>query len=158
MLYPAHVASSAAVGGLTTGLLGAGDSTLLYMVVAGVAGLVPDLDTPYSKLGRKIPLISYPLYFLLGHRTTTHSVLFAVILSTPLLLINFLFGLSFLMGILTHLLGDFFTAASYRSRLPLLYPLKRTYGYYLFKVGGIVEHLVITPLSLLLIVITITFL
>lgn len=51
---------------------------LLGLAVATVSGLAPDLDTPGSTLGRKLPFISYPLGAVLGHRGLTHSLIACV--------------------------------------------------------------------------------
>ncbi|WP_052366634.1 metal-dependent hydrolase [Geomicrobium sp. JCM 19055] len=96
--------------------------------------LLPDLDTPKSKLGRRFPffLLSYPLYWLFGHRTWTHSLMFVGISFVLSLVIWVLFPLPFYVvlglpiGVLSHVLGDY----CFDSGVPLFYPfLKRRFQF-----------------------------
>lgn len=43
--------------------------------LAGVGALLPDLDHPHSIIGRRAPILSWPLRLLAGHRGFTHSAL-----------------------------------------------------------------------------------
>lgn len=104
------------------------------LIMLGV--LLPDIDTPNSKVGRLLPFLSYPIGTIFGHRSITHSLLFAIGLScygltsdTPII-----FWLGF--GVLMHVLGDFFTPAG----VPLLWPFSKRFKFVVtFSTGGIVE-------------------
>jgi inner membrane protein len=73
MMSRSHVAIGFTIGGL---LIGSGVLPLSAGVSAGLflGSIAPDIDTPYSSLGRVLPFISLPLYLSIGHRTATHSV------------------------------------------------------------------------------------
>ncbi len=46
------------------------------VLIAAFAGsLAPDIDHPYSTLGRPLFFLSYPLNAAIGHRAGTHSIL-----------------------------------------------------------------------------------
>lgn len=50
-------------------------SQYLFCIATVMLGsLLPDIDTPYSCIGKKVKLISYPIYKIFGHRTITHSL------------------------------------------------------------------------------------
>ncbi|GGK33187.1 membrane protein [Caldalkalibacillus thermarum] len=77
-------------------------------VIGGIAGILPDIDEPRSKIGRPFFFVSIPLNQVFGHRTLTHS----------LLLVG---GLWFILqpftewanviviGLLVHIAGDMLT-------------------------------------------------
>ncbi|MBA2176883.1 metal-dependent hydrolase [Halobacillus locisalis] len=104
------------LSGIALGFLMTGDWK--GAVVGGVSSLIPDIDEPKSKLGRPLLFISYPLKSLVGHRTLTHSLPFALIMSLLVMLFtNLTFGLAVFSGIVAHILGDMIT-----GRVQLLYP------------------------------------
>lgn len=93
-------------------------------MVGGIAGVVPDLDEPKSKFGKVIPFVSIPLNKLFGHRTLTHSLLFAAL--TGLSLWPFIgqpYAFVAALGILAHIVGDMLT-----GRVQLLYPKREWVG------------------------------
>ena len=126
--------------------------TGFHTLVAAIGGLMPDLDHPKSALGRRIPLISYPLSQLFGHRGFTHSLLMVVILLAVLV-----FGttspsfdglrwmvMPLIIGYLSHILGDALTP----SGVPLFYPNKKTYSLNLFQTRSFLESVVVGALTL----------
>ncbi len=105
--------------------------TLPQLAVAGFAGLLPDIDSPSSTVGRRIRPISKLIGSILGHRGFTHSLICAYLLfmalvyctehydaKTSYYIATYLPPL--LIGYLSHLLGDMFTP----SGVPLLWPVK----------------------------------
>ena len=151
MLYRTHF-----LGGLAAGLLVAGQvdpkSALISAGVAGVAALLPDLDTPQSELGRHLKFISEPTKMIFRHRGALHSILAAFGLSMlllPFLLhhqYNFLY-MPVLIGYLSHLALD----ALNPEGVPFLWPLHTKFKIPLVKTGGILEHLIVAPALLLLV-------
>lgn len=93
-------------------------------LVGGVAGIIPDLDEPKSKFGKMLLPISIPINKTFGHRTFTHSLLFALLISS---IFMFLFevwiGLAILGGVLSHIGGDMLT-----GKVKFLYPSKKSIG------------------------------
>lgn len=67
-----------AVSGLLIGkALGADVADTGWALMGGiVGGLLPDIDTVNSKIGRKLYPVSFVFQKAFGHRTLTHSLLF----------------------------------------------------------------------------------
>ena len=85
--------------------------------------LLPDIDHPDSKLGRRVRFISVPIALVFGHRKITHSLWMSALwiagvhYQQPALQAMFI-------GVLAHFLADTVT-----GRLPVLYPLKYNIGF-----------------------------
>lgn len=101
----------------------------ISVVGGAVGGLLPDIDHPTSKIGRKVPLISGFINTLFGHRGFTHTILATILFSYMLFLLAgvipngfrgyylpLALGLS--VGYVSHLLLDMLTV----SGIPLFYP------------------------------------
>lgn len=83
--------------------------------------LLPDIDHPYSLLGRHVPFISKPLYRHFGHRSLTHSLCFIFALVLIISLFGFeIFAFGLGVGMLSHVLLDLFWPGS--SGVAFLYP------------------------------------
>ena len=91
--------------------------------------LLPDIDHPSSRIGRRMPIISHAVNTAFGHRGFTHSILALLLLTYGLFLLTgvipefltgyylpFSFGL--IIGYASHLLLDMITV----SGIPLFYP------------------------------------
>ena len=114
-----------------------------YPIIFSVAAsIIPDIDEPNSKIGSKVTGISKSTKAIFGHRTITHSLLGAIIFG---LIVNYFvdfFSLPdfittfFILGYLSHLLGDIFTI----SGVPLFYPLSKKYAIPIVKTGSNVER------------------
>lgn len=118
------------VGGLAVGLAMLSlerlqmpmEEALICLGAAAVGSLIPDIDTPESKLGHLVKPLALILNRTTGHRGLTHSPLFIAILY--LLLEAIIPGfhdpaLFFAAGMLSHLVLDM----SSQKGIPLLYPL-----------------------------------
>lgn len=149
MLYPTHVA-----GGMAAGLLimhgNAGvTETLIVTLTTGTAALLPDLDSPRSYIGSRVPLISIATRITFGHRGSLHSLLAAAVwimlltagLKALGLSYNGIILNSFLVGYLSHLFLDMLTPKG----IPLLWPLKIKISLPLVQTGGIAEKLILFP-------------
>ena len=140
MLWRTHL-----VTGLAAGYLIAGYEPV-FLALAGFGSLLPDIDSPRSHLGRKIPLLPALLKGTVGHRGALHSLaagfgiaVLAGIFGGPRT------GLALAAGYLAHLAGDILT----NSGVPLFWPLKTKVKLSLFKTGGIVEKVLVFPALLL---------
>lgn len=115
-------------------------------VAAGVASLVPDIDMPNSKLGRKIKPISKTIHKLFGHRTLTHSILWLI----PLIILSvktigteyFCVVLGTTLGFVSHILSDVMT----RGGVPLLWPYSRK-RYHLTNINSGEHDFLITVIT-----------
>ena len=126
--------------------------TGLASLMAGLGGLLPDLDHPESTVGRRVRLISLPLSALVGHRGMTHSVLAVVGMAALMIAVTNLPALSgarwailpLCVGYLSHLLGDGLT----KGGIPLLWPSKRRYSLNLFHTNSWKETVLVGALTL----------
>ncbi len=104
-----------------------------FMKLAGVCligSMFPDIDHPYSPIGKLFKPISTFIFEEYGHRKITHSIIGLILLSILLFdffiiiqiwyrinLLPYLFF--FIIGYLTHIVADMFTY----SKLAILYPV-----------------------------------
>lgn len=100
------------------------------MIGGSILGsLLPDIDMPESKMGRRFPILSHPIFKIFGHRGITHAPLIHILCSAVLLLLGSgftgypkLFYVTFVLGVfiggLSHLLLDLLNVEG----IPLLYP------------------------------------
>lgn len=95
----------------------------LFFVVIG--SVFPDIDTPYSLLGKYNPFAK-----MMKHRGITHTPFMALLLSSLLLPLKMDYGFAFLFGYTLHLLTDYLTPTG----IMWAYPCKQKY-YTLSKKG-----------------------
>lgn len=124
-----------------------GQSVAIIATTAAFS-LVPDICHAGSKIGRKLKLLSLLIGFFFGHRTMTHSLFFmgltAVILT--LLDIDFIYIISSLLGIASHIILDMLTPRGVALFFPLDYKVVLPIH---FKTGGIVDLSLATTFTLL---------
>lgn len=118
MEWKTHMLSGAIVGFSVSG----GDWKAA--LVGGIAGILPDIDEPNSKVGRVLPFLSIPVSLFCEHRTFTHSLLFTIIMGS---ITYYFFGLDIslitMLGILAHIVGDMLTGT-----VNFYYPSKKWIG------------------------------
>lgn len=118
MEWPTHALSGVLAGYVITSDWRGG-------VVGGIASIIPDLDEPNSKLGKILLPISIPLNQMFGHRTLTHSLPFALLLSGIVLYFTeWWIALAVFAGVIAHSLGDMLTGT-----VNFFYPLKIPVGF-----------------------------
>lgn len=152
MLWRTHF-----LAGATAGLLLVGHTDVKTAAVsagvAGVAALLPDIDSPDSKIGRLVPVIPRLFKTVVGHRGAMHSAAGAVI---ALLLAVALLGWRthvpklhdlILVGYLSHLVMDSFNPQG----VPWLWPYRKHFGLPLVQTGSLVERFVVMPGMVLLV-------
>lgn len=115
----------------------------LAMIGGSVGGLLPDIDHPTSRVGKRLSSISKIINTLFGHRGFTHSILAVLLFAyslfiltsiIPEVLIGFYlpFALGLIVGYASHLLLDMMTV----SGIPLLYPFsKQSFRIAKFRTG-----------------------
>ena len=118
------------------------DPVALVLAIGGA--LLPDIDHPYSWVGRRARLISHPLAALIGHRGFTHSVLAVVACSMLLRWRGFGHAVvdPLMVGYLSHLVADLLTS----SGLRLAWPLRRRFAIPLCKTGSPGELVIVMSL------------
>ena len=92
----------------------------IFIAVALFATFIPDIDSRFSKLGKK--KIVRVLLFFTKHRGIIHSFTFLILITFLIYSIFPVAALPFFVGYGVHLLADSFTIRGIR----LFYPLKIT--------------------------------
>jgi len=140
MLYKTHAA-----GGLAAGLILTGDP--ISGLISMVSALLPDMESPDSFIGRKLPVISHLNKMVFGHRQAFHSLLGSLVFFLLSLLLVKVFhlpmkyGLAVLIGYLSHLALDSFNPEG----VPWLWPFKFRLKIPLTEPGGFIERVVVLP-------------
>lgn len=104
------------------------EPTLAIAAGVAVGSILPDIDHPYSIVGRRVPILPR----LLPHRTITHGLLFALVCGVLYLPLG--------VGVLLHLLLDALNPAG----VPLLWPRATKYHIpyiHLVRSGGKIDYL-----------------
>jgi membrane-bound metal-dependent hydrolase YbcI (DUF457 family) len=104
----------------------------LHLGIVSLWGVLADLDSPSSWLGKQIPLLGLLLERRLGRRGWTHTFWAALIVSCPWFLVNASLAWAALVGYCVHLLID---AASWPGLKPWR-PLHFRVGIVLFRNGS----------------------
>lgn len=111
------------------------ESKLIFIMVVLIATFIPDVDSKFSKLGRKKTFRI--LQFFVKHRGILHSFTFLVIISLVFLYVFPIIVFGFFLGYGLHLLVDGFT----RQGIKPFYPIKwRING--IIRTGGMFETFV----------------
>ncbi len=94
---------------------------LLFFSIVFLSALLPDIDIPSSKIGRRVKPLSWFLNFMFGHRKIFHSLFFTFILFVLLILLfeNYI-GAAFFLGYSVHILVDGITVSGIKPFYPLL--------------------------------------
>jgi len=152
MLWHTHVAIGAAAAIASLPAQVSTKEAIIAASVSAAAALIPDIDTPHSKIGSKHPFTSRVANFILGHRGAMHSLLgcLAVFyLSNTILPISLQHLSKYIaIGYLSHLIADMLNPAG----VPLMWPLSgKRYRIPLVKTGGISEKIVLFFVALFII-------
>lgn len=150
MMWNTHVVAGMTAGIIATNMIEASDFKVIFssVVLAGISSLIPDIDTPQSKYGRKLPVVSSILRIIFGHRKGFfHSLLGAAVVSWLIShLAQSLIGINVILpvfaGYLSHLLLDSLTPGG----CYWLWPIRKKVGVSLVKTGGAAELFVVFPL------------
>lgn len=151
MLKSTHIAFAIALGAFSTKFINipidqTGELTL-YGSGLVLGSLIPDIDHPNSAVSRKVPIVPGIISSLFGHRTFFHSLLFVALVAAGLFsFIPFMLYLGFLIGIVSHLIGDMMTVRG----IKLFYPFGDFISFpIVFKTGGIVEYTLLVVFGLI---------
>jgi len=104
-------------------------SQLVFLVVALLATLLPDIDTPGSKIGGLFP--AKVLRLFTRHRGVLHSLTFVIIISVIFAFVIPVIALGFFVGYSSHLILDSFTI---EGIMPF-WPYKKVVSWHV-KTGG----------------------
>ncbi len=129
MMAPAAMLTAATAAGSFFGP----DPVLIFTSVG--TSLVPDIDTPESKIGRRIPVIPTLINTLLGHRTITHSMLTMLGIFAFLKQYSLQIGIAWLIGFSCHVILDILTPQGVQFFWPI--PFNVRLG--ILQTNGIIE-------------------
>lgn len=103
----------------------------IFISVAFIAAMVPDIDTRKSFLGSIVVLPG----LLLKHRGILHSVVFAIFLLVLAPFINSVYYLAFVVGYASHIFLDLLN----KEGVEVFYPVSKKMSHGFIKSGGIIE-------------------
>ena len=115
-----HLAFGFFSGLVLMNFINIGNKYLLFVFLL-LGTLLPDIDTPNSKISRKIPVIPRILSLFAKHRGIFHSVFLALGFAAIVWIFNETYGLALFAGYLSHLLIDGFT----KQGVNLLHPISQ---------------------------------
>ena len=112
------------------------ENKVVFVVVALIATFIPDIDTKFSKLGKR--KVFRPLQFFVSHRGFLHSFIFLALISLIFYLFLPIVMLGFALGYGLHLLVDSFTIQGIKPFYPFKYRIR-----WRIKTGGRLETVVL---------------
>ena len=127
MLFKTHLVFSLLIGLLTYNYFKL--NYIIFILIILFTGILPDIDHPKSKLGRKLKILSYPINFIFGHRGLFHSLFIALSSSFLIWIIFGDYYIPFFIGFLSHLIADGIT----KQGIDFSYPFN------FFKVTGMIK-------------------
>jgi inner membrane protein len=120
----------------------------IFIGIAIFSSLLPDLDHPQSKLGRKL-CFSRIFNILFGHRGFFHAIWIPIAVWLILSLgFGVAYGSAVFIGYFAHLFSDGLT----KSGVNLVHPLHQLRIQGFIETGGVVEHLVFFAVVILSII------
>ena len=128
MLFLTHICFALLIGLIGIQIFPASKFSFLIFVLVG--SVIPDIDNPRSKLGKKLPVISHIIKYTLGHRGFFHS--FWLLFIIPALIyffVNKTIGIAIFVGYFSHLFLDSLTISG----------VKYFYPFPFFKISGMVR-------------------
>ncbi|WP_082235595.1 metal-dependent hydrolase [Halobacillus massiliensis] len=128
---------------------------LMYILLAAASLYLfaPDYLETYREQLKVFVMLTFPLLIMVkSHRKMTHSVVFIGLLFFYHMVITFFFEVppyyfaGFIVGVVSHLLGDYLT----KRGIPIFYPLSKKYFRFILTIrtGSSAEKMMVTLLSL----------
>src|SRR3989338_10015020 len=96
------------------------DNRLLFILIAILFSIFPDIDERKSKIGKKYKFASRIINFLFGHRGFFHSIYIPLILYAVFYNINAEIGIAISVGYFSHLFMDAITKHGIRPLYPII--------------------------------------
>ena len=111
------------------------EDKVVFVIIALIATFIPDIDTKFSKLGRK--KIFRPLQFFVSHRGFLHSFIFLGLVALIFYLFLPIVVFPFILGYGLHLIADGLTIQGIKPFYPFKTRIKGR-----IKTGGRLEVVV----------------
>lgn len=119
MMYYTHLAFGSLVSLLAIDFFNI-KNKLIFILVAILFSIFPDIDERKSKIGKKYKKTSTAINFIFGHRGFFHSIYIPIILYFILHYINNEIGIAILVGYFSHLFMDAITKNGIRPLYPII--------------------------------------
>lgn len=115
-------------------------NTILFFILVLIGSILPDIDHPKSKIGKKVKVIG----FLFEHRGFFHSLLFLILIYaiSTIFFTNNYFILPLIIGYSSHLFIDCLN----HKGIMLLHPLSKFRIKGFMKTGSLLETLLFSVL------------
>jgi len=121
MLWHTHLAFGFLAGLFSLQFVGHGNIYAFFAFVL-LGALLPDIDTPSSKVGSKLGIFSKAIETVFGHRGIVHTIWGMLVLCGLFwLFISKAYGIALFTGFLSHLVIDGFT----KNGINFLYPVAK---------------------------------
>lgn len=149
MLAKTHMAFGFLVGLLSLPFLNEGNA-IIFLGIVIFFSLVPDIDSPESKLGRKIAPLSVFINIIFGHRGFFHTIYFPIVCFAAAfgfhiwLGFSIIYAIAVLVGLLSHIAIDAMTIEG----IDFLSPLLRIKIAGFVPTGSLLEMVVFVILSI----------
>lgn len=120
-----------------------------------LGSLLPDVDSKRSILGRFVPFVED----IIGHRTYTHTIWVALLLSGLAYYVDIMFLWMVVVGYIFHIIQDSFSIQG----VDWLYPFGKGYRSYggakikngfhigIYRVGGVIESIIAVAMVILMV-------
>jgi len=131
MMAPTHIFA----GWTLTGFFLSPSLSVNIMAASTFFALFPDIDTPESFIGHKIPVLPTIINMIIGHRTFTHSLAFLLAGYFLLGFISQMIALAWLFGVGSHIIADILTPHGVQLFWPHPFRVKIS----AIQTGGITE-------------------
>ena len=129
MLWYTHLAFGFLAGLVSLAFFGHGNIYIFFTFVL-IGALLPDIDTPKSKMGSKFGVFSKAIKSVFGHRGIVHTVWgMLVICGIFWYFVNRVYGTALFVGFFSHIFIDGFT----KKGINFLHPFSR------IKISGFIE-------------------
>ena len=114
------------------------ENQFLFIFFVCLSAVLPDIDIPKSKIGKKVKPLSWILNFLFGHRGIFHSLVLSFFFFMLLILLfkNYI-GAAFFLGYSAHLFADGITIRGIKP----LYPFSTFRVRGPVRSGGMLDYL-----------------
>jgi len=119
MMYYTHLAFGFFVSLLFLDSLNIQNKSI-FILIAILFSIFPDIDERKSKIGKKYKKISTVINFIFGHRGFFHSIYIPLILYFIFYNINNEIGIAILIGYFSHLFMDALTKNGIRPLYPII--------------------------------------
>jgi inner membrane protein len=109
----------------------------IFFVFILLGSLLPDIDTPNSKMGHKFGIVSDFISKVFGHRGIIHTIWGGLLLCGIFwYFINRVYGAALFYGFMSHLISDGFT----KMGINFTHPIAKLHLSGFIETGSVLEH------------------